>query len=158
VTFHEDAGSAPGRHAVAILGRSARRTGVVLGLLALAGASLGLNWFASFLVGWHCSLGMDTDTVPPPAAASPQGWLCGEYASGFADAIFFGAYLIAAVATVVLTVMCWRRWKWRIGFPVAVALLVGLPWAVSILVQLPSDNCTAGARATHPAWACERSL
>jgi hypothetical protein len=136
----------------------ARQAGAVVGLLTLGGASLWLGWIASFLVGWNCSLGMDTNPVPAPASASPQGWLCGEHTSGLALTIFYGAYVLATAATVVLTHLCWRRWTWRVGLPAAVVLLVALPWAATTLIQLPSDDCTAHARATHPAWACERSI
>jgi hypothetical protein len=136
--------------------RALRHVAASGGLLVVAAASLFVTWFVWFLESWHCSLGMDTDTVPPPAAASPQGWLCGEHAATTGAWIWDGAFLLSVVVTVALVALAWRRWSWRAGIP-ALALVVILPVTTSWLLNRPSDDCSASARATHPVWACARA-
>jgi 4-amino-4-deoxy-L-arabinose transferase-like glycosyltransferase len=135
--------------------RVVRHLTAIVGLVAVAIASLVFAFFLDFADSWSCSLGFDTDTVPPPADASPQGLLCGEDATSKGMWIWNGTFLLSIVLTVVLVAVAWRRWSWRAGIP-ALALIVVLPLSASWLLNRPSDDCTASARATNPAWACLR--
>jgi hypothetical protein len=102
-----------------------------------------------------CAVGFDTDSVGPPASASPQGWICSEEAHGLGLIIWWGGFVLSLIATVALIVLAWRRWSVRGGVP-ALALVIVMPLVTTLALNLPSDNCTAHARSTHPHWACIR--
>jgi hypothetical protein len=138
--------------------RTSRRPLRLLGAVVGVGAVVLASFVAHFVV-WavdtlDCSGFQDTPP-PPPADASPQAALCGDDPSLAGQVVWYGGFALSAVVTVVLVVLVWRRWSWRVGTP-ALALLVVLPLLTSWLLDLPSDECTAQARATHPAWQCER--
>jgi len=89
------------------------------------------------------------DYPPAPAAASPQGWLCGQDSSVTASVLWDGASVASSVATVGLIVIAWRRGSWRLGVP-ALALLVVLPLGTTWLLNLPSDDCSSATLSSHP--------
>ena len=132
-----------------------RTPAAALGMLAVALAALVSHFLAYFYYSMECSVGFDTSSVPPPADASPQGWLCGEHASAWGREIWAWGFVLSLIATVALILLVWRRWSWRVGMP-AVALVVLLPLGTAQALSLPSDECSAQARSTHPAWACRR--
>lgn len=131
-----------------------RWVGLAIGLAAVTAAALVTHAVPFVWQSQQCSVGFDTGSAPP-ADASPQGWMCSEYASTLGSALWLGGWLLSVVLTVVVVVIAWRRWRWG-AVLVAIAALVLLPGATSILLNLPPDDCTAHARATHPDWACVR--
>jgi hypothetical protein len=69
--------------------------------------------------------------------------------------IWRGSFAASWILTVVLIVLGWRRWSWRGGIPALLLIFVG-PYVTTWAMNLPSDECTAQVRATHPAGDCVR--
>ena len=136
-------------------GRSRKWVTFGAGIVVVALCSLFTHFVVFAIASQDCSVGFDTSTVSPPAEASPQGWLCGDQASRWGLVIWVGGFVVSMIVTVGLIVLAWRRWSWRAGVP-ALALLLLLPLATSWVLNLPSDDCTAKARATHPYGECLR--
>ena len=102
-----------------------------------------------------CMVGFDTDSEPPPADASPQGWLCANEGWSSGAVVWYGGFAVSLGTTLVLILLAWRRWSWRGGIP-ALLLIVALPLATAYVLNLPSDDCTANGREASPDWACSR--
>jgi len=132
-----------------------RWSAIAAAVIAVALVSFAVYFFAFALTSQQCSVGFDTSTVPPPANASPQGWLCSDEASTPGAVIWTAGYLVAWVVTVALIVWVWRRWTWRAGLPALGLILLG-PYVTTWVMSLPSDECSAHAHSTHPAGDCSR--
>ena len=124
-------------------------------ITAIALVSLFLYFIASVIWAQECSVGFDTSNVPPPAPASPQGWLCGTEQSWLATSLWMGAFLAAWILTVVLIALAWRRWSWRGGIPALLLIIVG-PFATTWALNLPADDCTPHTRSTSSQGDCVR--
>jgi hypothetical protein len=125
------------------------------GTVAVATISLYLYFIASFIWSQDCSVGFDTSNVPPPAPASPQGWLCGSDQSRLATSLWMGAFLASWLLTVVLIVLAWRRWSWRGGIPALLLIIIG-PFVTTWALNLPADDCTAHTRSISGQGECVR--
>ena len=145
----------PAEHSAASRSPWLRWTFNIAGVIAIAAASLFAYFIASVIWAQRCSVGFDTSNVPPPAPASPQGWLCGTEASTLAISLWCGAFIASWLLTVAFIVLAWWRWSWRGGIPALLLILVG-PYVVTWAMNLPSDECTAQVHATHPAGDCVR--
>ena len=123
-----------------------------LGVLVVSLASLLTHFVVGLIATANCA-GLGDTQPPPPAAASPQGSMCGSYPSVLGQVTWDGGYLLSAILTIVLIILAWRRgpWSLRVG---ALALLVLMPLATGWLLALPSDDCSAKARSSHPEWQC----
>jgi hypothetical protein len=135
--------------------RPLRRLAVGAGIVALFLASLYTHFIVFAIRSQDCTVGFDTSTVPPPAEASAQGWLCGEQASTWGQVIWVGGFLLSLTGTVAFIVFAWRRWSWRAGLP-ALTLVLLSPVATSWVLNLPSDDCTAKTRLAHADGRCVR--
>lgn len=135
--------------------RPLRWLAVWAGIAAVALASLFTHLLVWAISSQDCTVGFDTSSVSPPAAGSPQGWLCGEQASPWGLVVWDGGFVLSLIVTVGLVVFAWRRWSWRAGVP-ALALAVLMPLATSWVLNLPPDDCTARAQAALPTWECVR--
>lgn len=135
--------------------RSPRRVvAVALGVLGVVAGALVTHSVVFIVATMDCS-GFYDSGPPPPAVASPQGRLCGQYASGVGSTIWTGGFILSLIASVALIILVWRRWSWRLGLP-ALSLLVVLPMATAWLLDLPSDECRPEVLATHDTWQCTR--
>jgi hypothetical protein len=132
-----------------------RWSAVTLGVVAIGVVSFAIYFFAFAFTSQDCSVGFDTSTVPPPANASPQGWLCSDDASTLGPVIWTAGFLVGWVVTVVLIAWAWRRWSWRGGLPALALIFLG-PYLTTWVMNLPPDDCTAHTRSTHPAGDCSR--
>lgn len=136
--------------------RWVRWSGAATGVFIVTVAASVPHLFVLFFASFDCAAGWDTDSEPLAASASPQGWLCGSEAPLAGQVVWLGAFALSLVATVVVVVLAWRRASWPGALMALVVLGVAFPVVTALVLNLPSDDCSAHARATHPEWACVR--
>src|SRR5262245_32226245 len=79
----------------------------VLGIFGVALASLVTHIVVDLIASLSCG-GFGDTGPPPPAVASPQGRMCGQYPSVAGEVFWDGGFLLSAIVTVVLIALAWR--------------------------------------------------